>query len=55
MDNGITLPEIILPDYSNVLSDTPPVIPDKYEQQYSASELIAKVKRKIIKGRVDGN
>lgn len=47
--------EIILPDYTKVLPDTTPGIPEKYEDQYSAPELIDKVKRKIIRGRVDGN
>lgn len=55
MDNDIIIPEIVPADYSKSLSDTPIDIPEKIEQQYSVSELDAKVKRKVIKGRVDGN
>lgn len=55
MGNELSIPDIVPPDYSKTLTDFQPKIPEKYEQQYSAPELVAKVKRKTIKGRVDGN
>lgn len=50
-----SIPKIVLPDYTKVLPGVTPGIPEKYEERYSAPELVDKVKRITIKGRVDGN
>ena len=55
MDNEIIIPEFILPDYSSDLSEAKPQLPNMLEQQTSANDLVSKVTRRIIRGRVDGN
>lgn len=55
------LPEFELPDYSMEKS-APSSIPENYSEKYSfeatagtPNQLISKVRRRIIKGRIDGN
>lgn len=55
MDNEIIIPEITPPDYSSDLSEAQPHLPDMLEPQTSANDWVAKVVRRIIRGRVDGN
>jgi hypothetical protein len=49
------IPQIAPPDYTKTLSPEVPSIPEDWQEKYSSPELIQKVKRKIIKGRIDGN
>jgi hypothetical protein len=55
MANDEPIPQPSLPDYTEVTSEKPIEIPEDYQKEYSSPILIAKAKRKIIRGRIDGN
>lgn len=55
MANDSPIFQFTPPDYTKTSTDKPFDIPEDYQKDYSSPTLIAKVRRKIIKGRIDGN
>ncbi len=55
MANDSLIPQYTPPDYTKTSTGKPFDIPENYQKDYSSPALIDKVRRKIIKGRIDGN
>lgn len=55
MNNDLPLSQFTPPDYTKITLDKPFEIPEDYTKDHSSPELLDKVRRKIIKGRIDGN
>lgn len=52
MDDQPTVPEIALPDYTTISPEASLAVLEKIEEKYSSPALIAKVRKRTIKGRI---